>query len=194
MYTMAEAAMDKTREQRFAPYDLLHIETALYEQGYKLVCGVDEVGRGPLAGPVVAAVVAVPSGVAITGVDDSKKLPCRRREELFDTIIQMDLPCAVGIIDHVTIDRVNILRASLLAMHKALRQLPEQPDCILVDGNYTIPNVRTAQFAIVDGDARCQAIAAASIIAKVTRDRIMARYEQLYPRFTFSEHKGYPTP
>ncbi len=173
--------------------DLGDIETVLQNQGYAAVCGVDEAGRGPLAGPVVAAAVILPTGITIDGLADSKKLSAARRSELFDEIAGLDLPCAVGIIDHETIDTMNILRASLMAMHNAVLDLKRSPDVLLVDGTFTIPNLSQPQYAIIGGDNRCRAIMAASIVAKVTRDRIMDEYEKLYPAFSFSVHKGYPT-
>jgi len=173
--------------------DLGDIETILCSQGYRSVCGVDEAGRGPLAGPVVAAAVILPEAIVIDGLADSKKLMAARRNELFDEIAALDLPCAVGIIDHEAIDTMNILRASLMAMHKAVLDLKQVPDVLLVDGTFTIPNLNQPQYAIVGGDNRCRAIMAASIVAKVTRDRIMDEYETLYPSFSFSVHKGYPT-
>lgn len=173
--------------------DLGDIESILHQQGYKAVCGVDEAGRGPLAGPVVAAAVILPPGTVIDGLADSKKLTASRRNELFDAIAALNLPCAVGIIDHTAIDTMNILRASLMAMHRAVLDLKQAPDVLLVDGTFTIPNLNQPQYAIVGGDNRCRAIMAASIVAKVTRDRIMDEYETLYPSFSFSVHRGYPT-
>ncbi len=170
-----------------------NIEQILHERGYEAVCGVDEAGRGPLAGPVVAAAVILPMGVNIPYLTDSKKLSAARREEVFASIVQSGAFCAVGIIDHETIDRCNILKASLKAMHKAVMDLKRAPDVVLVDGNQGIPNLSQPQFAIVGGDRRCNCISAASIIAKVTRDRIMSQYELLYPSFGFATHKGYPT-
>ncbi len=172
----------------------VNIETMLYEQGYTALCGVDEVGRGPLAGPVVAAAVVIPAGVTIEGIDDSKKLSQIQREELFDEIINSDLFCAVGIIDNECIDRINILQAALMAMRKAVTDLKTTPEVVLIDGNQVIPKLDLPQYAIVGGDGICQSIGAASIIAKVTRDRIMDKYSELYPSFSFSKHKGYPTP
>jgi ribonuclease HII len=157
------------------------------------VCGVDEVGRGPLAGPVVAAAVILPPDVEIDGLDDSKRLTEAKREKVFDEIMQLGLPCAVGIMDHETVDRMNILQASLCAMRKAVMDLKQAPDVILVDGNHGIPRLSQPQFTVIGGDRHCKAVSAASIVAKVTRDRIMARYEALYPSFSFATHKGYPT-
>lgn len=173
---------------------LLNIEQTLIDKGYQHICGVDEVGRGPLAGPVVAAAVIIPKGIIIEGIDDSKKLTAAKRDELFEEIIHSEIPCAVGIIDHEEIDRMNILKASLVAMRKAVTELKTKPDIVLVDGDYPIPNISYPQLSIVNGDATCKAIAAASIVAKVTRDRIMDKFEQMYPEFTFSQHKGYSTP
>ena len=169
------------------------LEEQLYRDSYSAVCGVDEAGRGPLAGPVVAAAVIVPNDCQLEGLNDSKKLSELQRERLFDRIIELELTCAVGIIDHECIDRLNILQASLLAMRKAVTELKKPPDFVLVDGNFTIPKLALPQYAVVKGDARCRAIAAASIIAKVTRDKIMDKYQALYPSFSFSQHKGYPT-
>lgn len=174
--------------------DFTQMEAMLAEKGYQSICGVDEVGRGPLAGPVVAAAVIIPPGTAIPGIDDSKKLSSHRREELFDEIVGRGLPCAVGVIDNESIDSINILQASLMAMRKAVMDLKTAPDFVLVDGKFAIPNISSPQCAIVGGDRHCQAIAAASIVAKVTRDRIMDRYQALYPSFSFAQHKGYPTP
>lgn len=183
----------KLRVDQFVP-DFDHIEQMLAEKGYKAICGIDEVGRGPLAGPVVAAAVIIPPGIKLEGVADSKKLSLARREEQFERIVELGLPCAVGVIDNECIDKMNILKASLMAMRKAVMDLKKAPDFVLVDGDYPIPKIEQPQFAIIGGDRRCQCIAAASIVAKVTRDRIMDRYEALHPSFSFSQHKGYPTP
>jgi ribonuclease HII len=185
--------MEKT-SRKSALIDLSDLEQDLYAKGHTGVCGVDEVGRGPLAGPVVAAAVILPMGIVIPGVNDSKKLSAAQRDEVFAEIVELGLPLAVGIIDHETIDKINILRASLMAMRKAVMELNPAPDVLLIDGSFGIPNLPQAQFAIVSGDARCKSIGAASIIAKVTRDRIMDHYQTLYPDFSFAEHKGYPTP
>ena len=171
-----------------------HIEQMLAEKGYRAVCGVDEVGRGPLAGPVVAAAVIIPPDVDLEGIDDSKKLSSARREQWFERIVELGLPCAVGIIDNEGIDKMNILKASLMAMRKAVMDLKQSPDFVLVDGDYPVPRIDQPQYAIIGGDRRCRCIGAASVMAKVTRDRIMDRYQALYPSFSFSRHKGYPTP
>jgi ribonuclease HII len=172
---------------------MTHLEQMLAEKGYHAICGVDEVGRGPLAGPVVAAAVIMPPEMFIEGLTDSKRLTPLQRERIFEEIADLGLVCSVGVIDHESIDRMNILRASLMAMRKAVMDLRHAPDIILVDGNYPIPNVDQPQFTVVGGDRQCQSIAAASIVAKITRDRIMDRYEALFPSFSFSKHKGYPT-
>lgn len=181
-------------EERRVEFDFADLESMLAAKGYEFLCGVDEVGRGPLAGPVVAAAVVLPVGLEIPGVDDSKRLSAARRDEAFDEIVRAGVPCAVGVIDNESIDRMNILRASLMAMRKAVMDLKQAPDFVLVDGNHPIPNLSCPQLAVVGGDRRCHTIAAASIVAKVTRDRIMDRYQALYPTFSFSQHKGYPTP
>ncbi len=170
-----------------------NIEDMLHNQGYKSVCGVDEVGRGPLAGPVVAAAVILPHDVKIEGLTDSKKLSPAKRDSIFDEIAQIGLVCAIGILDNEDIDKINILQASLMAMRKAVCDLKEKPDFVIVDGNYPIPKISYPQYAVVGGDALCQSVAAASVVAKVTRDRIMDRYQALYPSFSFAKHKGYPT-
>ncbi len=174
--------------------NLEQVEKSLFEKGYNYIAGVDEAGRGPLAGPVVAAAVIFPRGLIIEGLDDSKKLSAKRRDLLFDEIAASGAICSVGVIDNLTIDKINILRASLLAMRKAVTALKTKPEFILVDGTYTIPNLDFPQFAIIGGDALCASISAASIIAKVTRDRIMDKYQEIYPEFSFSVHRGYPTP
>ena len=171
-----------------------HLEQMLAEKGYHAVCGVDEVGRGPLAGPVVAAAVILPPETEIRGLTDSKKLSAVQRERIFEEIVELGLVCAVGVIDHECIDRMNILKASLMAMRRAVMELKESPDIVLVDGSYCIPNIGHPQFAVVGGDRQCPSISAASIVAKITRDRIMDKYQALYPSFSFAKHKGYPTP
>ncbi|HOP08303.1 MAG TPA: ribonuclease HII [candidate division Zixibacteria bacterium] len=170
-----------------------NIEQMLTDKGFSAICGVDEVGRGPLAGPVVAAAVIMPPDLKIEGLTDSKKLSPKRREIIFEQIADLELPCAVGIIDNECIDKMNILKASLMAMRKAVQDLQPNPDFLLVDGTFTIPKMTQPQYAIVGGDALCASISAASIVAKVTRDRIMDRYQTLYPSFSFAQHKGYPT-
>lgn len=172
----------------------LEINTFLKRHGYTVVAGVDEAGRGPLAGPVVAAAVILPGHVEINGLNDSKKLTEKQRLEVYEEIASLDVPIAIGMIDSATIDQINILRASLMAMRSAICKLKHVPQCILVDGNQKVPNMAIPQMTIVSGDSRCPSIAAASIIAKVTRDQIMRTYAEIYTDFSFSEHFGYPTP
>jgi len=175
------------------PAELKDIERTLLNKGYNNIAGTDEAGRGPLAGPVVAAAVIIPKAVTIENLNDSKKLTKKQREVLFEKIVTSRAICAVDVIDNETIDRINILKASLLAMHKAILLLESQPDFILVDGSFTVPNLTIPQMAIIGGDAICDSISAASIIAKVTRDRIMDKYQEIYPDYSFSNHRGYPT-
>ena len=170
-----------------------NIERSLLGRGFKIVAGTDEAGRGPLAGPVVAAAVILPEKIKIVGLNDSKKLSPRLREQLFEEIAACGAVCSVGVIDHETIDRVNILKASLLAMRKAVMSLKVNPQFVLVDGTFTIPNLNFPQMAVINGDSLCDSIAAASIVAKVTRDRIMEKYQELYPNYSFASHRGYPT-
>ncbi len=166
-------------------------EKMLWLRG-KLPAGVDEAGRGPLAGPVVAAAVVFPQGCRLDGINDSKKLSPKTREKLFDEIKKSALATAVAVIKPEIIDEINILRASLLAMEHAVKNLDTQPNYLLIDGKYPIRN-QIQQKAIIKGDAKCCSIAAASILAKVTRDAIMDEYHFLYPEYNFRQHKGYPT-
>jgi len=170
------------------------IEDKLRENGYADIVGVDEAGRGPLAGPVVAAAVILPADFEIDGIDDSKKLSALNREKAFDRIVSSEAAYAVGIVDNEMIDRINILRASMRAMTQAVAKLNCREPFILIDGHLPVPNLEYPQLAVIEGDGCCPSIAAASIIAKVTRDRIMDHYANLYPQFSFSRHKGYATP
>ena len=173
--------------------DFPDVEGMIFGKGYKAVCGVDEAGRGPLAGPVVAAAVILPENFDLDGLDDSKKCSPELREEIFQAVIELGVPCGIGIIDNKVIDQINILKASLMAMRKAVMDLGQQPDFVLVDGNQMIPKLSYPQMSVIGGDSRCKAISAASIMAKVTRDRIMMKYDELYPAFSFAQHKGYGT-
>jgi len=168
-------------------------EKELIEKGYKLIAGVDEAGRGPLAGPVVAASVILDYNTFIPGINDSKKLSESQRESLYVKIQQKSIAVGIGIVDVATIDRINILRASLEAMCQAVQTLPIQPNFLLVDGLYC-PNINLPMKPLVRGDSLSLAIASASIIAKVTRDRMMDSYDETYPQYGFSQNKGYPTP
>jgi len=173
-----------------APY---RHEGRAWRAGLVRVAGVDEAGRGPLAGPVVAAAVVVTPEHRIRGVADSKLLSPDRREELFVAIHERAFAVGVAIIDHATIDRVNILQATRLAMLHALRGLSVAPDFVITDF-VSLPGVPCPQKNLVDGDARCASVAAASIVAKVTRDRIMVELDKQFPEYGFARHKGYGTP
>jgi ribonuclease HII len=173
-----------------APY---RHEGQAWRAGLIRVVGVDEAGRGPLAGPVVAAAVLVTPEHRIRGVADSKLLSPERREELFDAIHEQALAVGVAIVDHATIDRLNILQATRLAMLDALARLPVAPDFVITDF-VTLPGVPCPQKNLVHGDVRCASVAAASIVAKVTRDRIMRDLDTQFPEYGFARHKGYGTP
>lgn len=168
------------------------IEHGFYEQGVQLICGVDEAGRGPLAGPVCAAAVILPRDLEIPGLNDSKKLSDARRRELFPIIQAQALAYGIGFASHEEIDQINILQATFLAMRRALEQLKIKPDLALIDGN------RQTDFGIkvetvVKGDSRSANIAAASVLAKVSRDDVMLELAQQYPEYGFDIHKGYGT-
>lgn len=174
----------------------LNEEKLIFSRGYKLIGGVDEAGRGPLAGPVVAACVVCNPTIEIVNelelVNDSKKLTEKVREELFE-IINKEFSVGIGICDEATIDRINILQATFLAMKKAIGALQVKPEYFLVDGKFAIPNCSYQQKPIIKGDTKVFSIAAASIIAKVTRDRIMNKINEQYPQYGFDRHKGYGT-
>ena len=172
--------------------DLWFFEKKATREGYNKIAGIDEAGRGPLAGPVVSAAVILPQVLPIAGVIDSKKLSAKNRSRLYEEIYSHAVSIGIGIIDPAEIDRINILRASLLAMSMAVENLEPQPECLLIDGPFQI-STRLPQKPITKGDALSVSIAAASIVAKVTRDRLMERYDEYYPQFGFARHKGYPT-
>ncbi len=157
-----------------------------------LICGVDEAGRGPLAGDVYAAAVVFPDGVVIDGINDSKKLSERKREELFSKIISKALAYSIATASVSEIEEINILNAAMLAMKRAVESLSVTPELVLVDGNKT-PDITPKALAVVKGDAKSQSIAAASILAKVARDRYMREIDKKYPQYQFSKHKGYGT-
>lgn len=171
---------------------LREFEDQALGNGYCVVGGVDEVGRGPLAGPVVSAAVILPDDFSVTGVADSKRLSSKARQRLYGEIYAGARSVGIGIVDPVEIDRINIFQASLVSMAIAVKNLAPQPDCLLVDGKHSI-NIDISQQTIIRGDSRSVSIAAASIVAKVTRDRIMQRYCDEFPEYGFSGHKGYPT-
>ena len=158
----------------------------------KLPAGVDEAGRGPLAGPVVAAAVILPKECEVNGLNDSKKLSHQKREILYHQIKAVAVSIGVGIIEPDEIDRINILRAALLAMEGAVMKLNPKPDFLLIDGNRKT-SLLIPQETVIGGDSTCNSIAAASIIAKVTRDLIMDDYHNIHPEYNFKKHKGYPT-
>lgn len=160
--------------------------------GHQVIIGLDEAGRGPLAGPVVAAAVWLPEEATIPGLQDSKRLTARQRDTVYQCIQQRALAYSIGMVSHTQIDRHNILWATLEAMLRALRRLPTAPDLLLIDGNTGLA-IPIPQRLIVRGDACCTSIAAASVVAKVTRDRLMAAYSKRYPVYGFDKHKGYPT-
>ena len=167
-------------------------ELACQQSGYKQIAGIDEAGRGALAGPVIAAAVILPTRCSIKGLRDSKLLSPKQRANLFDEIHDVAVSVGIGCVDHRIIDRLNILQAALLAMRKAVEKLTLSPDYILVDGLH-LPEVGIVGEAIPKGDRQSYSIAAASIIAKVTRDQLMIELDPLYPNYGFSRHKGYPT-
>lgn len=169
---------------------LLEYEKACYGQGYDLIAGVDEVGRGPLAGPVVAAAVIFPKNCIIQGVDDSKKLSAKKRESLYEEILEKAVSYGIGVVSWERIDEINILQATYEAMREAIAQLNPVPRFILADA-VTIPGIFIPQKGIIKGDAKSLSIGAASIVAKVYRDRLMEAYEELYPGYGFSSNKGY---
>jgi ribonuclease HII len=172
--------------------DLWIFEKKAIAKGFSKIAGIDEAGRGPLAGPVVSAAVILPVPFQISGITDSKKLSPKKRIRLYHEIYDHAVSIGIGIVDAPEIDRINILQASLLSMVISVENLSPQPDCLLIDGKFSIAR-NLPQEAIPKGDLRSISIAAASIIAKVTRDRLMECYHLYYPEFDFSRHKGYPT-
>ena len=172
--------------------DLWYFEKEATQKGCKDIAGIDEAGRGPLAGPVVSAAVILPPSFHDPEITDSKKLTAKKRERLYLKIYERAVSVGIGIVDPVEIDRINILQAALLAMAIAVENLDPQPDHLLIDGNFPIPS-RLPQQPIPKGDALSISIAAASIVAKVSRDRLMQTYHHYYPQFNFPKHKGYPT-
>ena len=172
--------------------NLLKYETKARDRKFCNIAGVDEAGRGPLAGPVVAAAVIFSSNIDIAGLDDSKKLSAKKRDELFPKIQKNAVAYGVAVVAPKLIDEINILQAARLAMKDAVNQLKPVPDLLLIDGNQKIES-SLDQWAIIKGDSKSLSIAAASILAKVTRDRIMGDYHKLYPQYQFNRHKGYGT-
>lgn len=181
---------DKHLQELARLEEILIYERGCWEAGYELVAGIDEVGRGPLAGPVVAAAVILPKECKIEGVNDSKKLSAKKREELYDIILEKALSYGIGIVSNERIDEINILQATYEAMRDALSQLSPKADYILADA-VTIPMVSTPQRGIIKGDAKSMSIGAASIVAKVYRDRLMEAFDEVYPGYGFGANKGY---
>lgn len=172
--------------------DWLYYEKEAAARGFRAVCGIDEAGRGPLAGPVYAAAVILPPDCVIEGLNDSKKLTGARREQLFDVILEKAVACGIGCADEKEIDTLNILQATYLAMRRAVEALPVPCDYAMVDGN-RMPPLDVPGETIVKGDAKSASIAAASVLAKVSRDRVMRQYHEQYPAYGFDGHKGYGT-
>lgn len=178
-------------KRRAAPRRLLYFEERARRNGYRLVCGIDEAGRGPLAGPVVASAVILKKYRFPVRIDDSKKLTPRQRESAFEVIFDSAL-IGIGSVASERIDQMNIFQASRIAMEEALRKLGVEPDLLLIDGNIPVQSPHERK-CILHGDARSMSIAAASIVAKVTRDRLMVEYDRKYPQYGFVRHKGYAT-
>lgn len=172
---------------------LKEIEEKLYSKGTNYICGIDEAGRGPLAGPVVVASVIMPKDSMIEGVNDSKKISESKRENLYEKIIEEAISYGVGIIDQKEIDEINILNATKKGLTESLKELKIRPDIILVDALTGIDTLQIPYQSIIKGDAKAYSISAASIIAKVTRDRIMRQWDEIYPQYGFARHKGYGT-
>ena len=190
--TKKEERLKKQQEKLAAELDRLE-NMKLYEKKYEscgLICGIDEAGRGPLAGPVVAGAVILPRDCQILYLNDSKKLTARRRELLYEEIIEKALAVGTGVVSHARIDEINILQATYEAMRQAIEKLGMAPDILLNDA-VTIPEVTLKQVPIIKGDAKSVSIAAASVIAKVTRDRMMVEMDQKYPGYGFASNKGY---
>lgn len=183
--------MKEKEEQRLT--ELKKIENEIYKTGVQTICGIDEAGRGPLAGPVVVAAVIMPKDSFIEGVNDSKKVSEKKREALYEQITDEAIAWGVGIIDQKEIDEINILNATKKGLTTAIKELKVKPDRIIVDALDKIDTLGIPYTPIIKGDAKCYSIAAASIIAKVTRDRIMRQWDEIYPMYGFEKHKGYGT-
>jgi len=172
--------------------DIWAFEKKAIKKGFSKIAGIDEAGRGPLAGPVVSAAVILPVSFPVSGIRDSKKLTPKRRLDLYKEIYKHAITIGIGIVDPIEIDRINILQASLLSMAMSVENLEPMPDYLLIDGKFCILS-DLSQEPVIRGDSLSISIAAASIIAKVTRDKLMERYHQDYPEFGFDKNKGYPT-
>ena len=183
--------MKEKEEQRLI--SLKQYECELRSKGYQYICGIDEAGRGPLAGPVVVASVIMPENSMIEGVNDSKKVSEKKREKIYDLILEEAISYGVGIIGQDEIDEINILNATKKGLTMSLKELIQRPDLIIVDALTHIDTLGIPYESIIKGDAKCYSISAASIIAKVTRDRIMREWDKIYPQYGFVQHKGYGT-
>lgn len=183
--------MKEKEEERLK--QLKEYENQLRSKGFEFICGIDEAGRGPLAGPVVVASVIMPADSIIEGVNDSKKVSEKKREKLYDLILEEAISYGVGIIGQDEIDDINILNATKKSLTMSLKELDKKPDLIIVDALTHIDTLGIPYESIIKGDAKCYSIAAASIIAKVTRDRIMREWDKVYPQYGFATHKGYGT-
>ena len=186
----AQKKINALEKEKARSYKMFEFERKYADKGY--ICGIDEAGRGPLAGPVVAGAVVLPKDCRILYVNDSKKLSEKKREMLYDVILNEAVSIGVGIVSPERIDEINILNATYEAMREAINNLTVKPDILLNDA-VTIPGVDIEQVPIIKGDAKSLSIASASIIAKVTRDRLMYHYDELYPEYGFAKHKGYGT-
>src|SRR5690606_13954669 len=180
---------EQEAERLYAMYKLEH---QLLAAGYRRIAGVDEAGRGPLAGPVVAAAAVIPPGTFIVHLNDSKKLTAKQRELVYEQLLAAKIPYGLGQASVAEIDRLNILNASRLAMMRAVANLPVKPDFLLIDG-HAWPGINLPHRGVVGGDGCSLSIAAASVLAKVTRDRLMGEFDQAFPGYGFAKHKGYPT-
>ncbi len=186
---MAKLTPEEEKKRQEA---LWEIENSLKGKGYTYIAGVDEAGRGPLAGPVYAAAVILPEGAELWGINDSKKLTPKKREELFDKITEIAISYAIFSVDEKEIDEINILNATHKAMNGAVNSLSQKPDYVIIDGN-SIKGMELAHETVVKGDAKSISIAAASILAKVARDRYIEEMGKVYPEYGFENHKGYGT-
>ena len=183
--------MKEKEEERLK--NLKKYEEELKKKGFKYICGIDEAGRGPLAGPVVVASVIMPENSMIEGVNDSKKVSEKKREKLYDLILDEAISYGIGIVGQDEIDEINILNATKKGLTMSLQELTQKPDLIIVDALSKINTLGIPYESIIKGDAKCYSISAASIIAKVTRDRIMREWDKIYPQYGFATHKGYGT-
>lgn len=188
LVTQAECRLKKLEAEKIRIYNLQEYERAYADCGW--ICGIDEVGRGPLAGPVVAGAVILPKDCGILYINDSKKLTEKKREELYDIILEQAVAVGIGMASPARIDEINILQATYEAMREAIQKLPVRPDILLNDA-VTIPGVSIRQVPIIKGDAKSISIGAASIVAKVTRDRMMVEYDKEMPEYGFASNKGY---